>query len=68
MESLFRQTDLETRFPLNMNVLDAAGTACLLGGLAVSVTVVRYVFSCPRITKELGVPAFSVTSLGVRYS
>jgi topoisomerase-4 subunit A len=26
MESLFRQTDLETRFPLNMNVLDADGT------------------------------------------
>ncbi|MCK6453011.1 MAG: DNA topoisomerase IV subunit A [Alphaproteobacteria bacterium] len=26
MESLFRQTDLETRVPLNMNVLDADGT------------------------------------------
>jgi len=26
MESLFRQTDLETRFGLNMNVLDAANT------------------------------------------
>ena len=26
MESLFRQTDLETRFALNMNVLDAANT------------------------------------------
>jgi topoisomerase-4 subunit A len=26
MESLFRQTDLETRFPLNMNVLDARQT------------------------------------------
>jgi topoisomerase IV subunit A len=26
MESLFRQTDLETRFPLNMNVLDAEQT------------------------------------------
>jgi len=26
MESLFRQTDLETRFPLNMNVLDGDGT------------------------------------------
>ncbi len=26
MESLFRQTDLEIRFPLNMNVLDAEGT------------------------------------------
>ncbi len=25
MESLFRATDLETRFPLNMNVLDSAG-------------------------------------------
>ncbi|MCC6468769.1 MAG: DNA topoisomerase IV subunit A [Alphaproteobacteria bacterium] len=25
MESLFRQTDLESRFPLNMNVLDADG-------------------------------------------
>ncbi len=25
MESLFRQTDMETRFPLNMNVLDADG-------------------------------------------
>jgi len=26
MEALFRQTDLETRFPLNMNVLDAGQT------------------------------------------
>ena len=26
MEALFRQTELETRVPLNMNVLDAAGT------------------------------------------
>ena len=26
MESLFKLSDLETRFPVNMNVLDARGT------------------------------------------
>ncbi|WGF86523.1 DNA topoisomerase IV subunit A [Marinivivus vitaminiproducens] len=31
MESLFRATELETRFPLNMNVLDAAGVPRVMG-------------------------------------
>ena len=31
MDSLFRLTDLETRFPLNMNVLDASHTPRVLG-------------------------------------
>jgi topoisomerase IV subunit A len=31
MDSLFRLTDLETRFPLNMNVLDASRTPRVLG-------------------------------------
>lgn len=31
MESLFRQSDLETRFPINMNVLDATGTPGVMG-------------------------------------
>jgi topoisomerase-4 subunit A len=31
MESLFRLTDLETRFPLNLNVLDADGTPKVMG-------------------------------------
>jgi topoisomerase IV subunit A len=31
MESLFRLSDLETRFPVNMNVLDAAGTPGVMG-------------------------------------
>ncbi len=35
MDSLFRLTDLETRFPLNMNVLDASRTPRVLGLRAV---------------------------------
>ena len=31
MESLFRLSDLETRFPVNMNVLDARGTPGVMG-------------------------------------
>ncbi len=31
MESLFRLSDLEIRFPVNMNVLDAAGTPGVMG-------------------------------------
>jgi topoisomerase-4 subunit A len=31
MESLFRLSDLETRFPINMNVLDARGTPRVMG-------------------------------------
>ncbi|MGI8840456.1 MAG: DNA topoisomerase IV subunit A [Caulobacteraceae bacterium] len=31
MESLFRLSDLETRFPVNMNVLDARGTPMVMG-------------------------------------
>ena len=31
MESLFRQTELENRFPLNMNVLDATGSPRVMG-------------------------------------
>jgi topoisomerase-4 subunit A len=31
MESLFRQTELETRFPLNMNVLDASNVPRVMG-------------------------------------
>ena len=31
MESLFRASDLETRFPINMNVLDARGTPRVMG-------------------------------------
>jgi topoisomerase-4 subunit A len=31
MESLFRLCDLETRFPINMNVLDATGTPGVMG-------------------------------------
>ena len=31
METLFRQTDLESRFPLNMNVLDASGAPRVMG-------------------------------------
>ncbi len=31
MESLFKLTDLETRFPVNMNVLDATGTPGVMG-------------------------------------
>ncbi len=31
MESLFRLSDLEVRFPVNMNVLDASGTPGVLG-------------------------------------
>jgi topoisomerase-4 subunit A len=31
MESLFRLSDLETRFPVNMNVLDASGTPGVMG-------------------------------------
>ena len=31
MESLFKLSDLETRFPVNMNVLDARGTPGVLG-------------------------------------
>jgi topoisomerase-4 subunit A len=31
MESLFRQSELETRFPLNLNVLDAAGAPRVMG-------------------------------------
>ena len=31
METLFRQTELESRFPLNMNVLDAAGAPRVMG-------------------------------------
>ncbi len=31
MESLFRLSDLETRFPVNMNVLDAQGTPGVMG-------------------------------------
>ncbi|WP_443747442.1 DNA topoisomerase IV subunit A [Asticcacaulis solisilvae] len=31
MESLFKISDLETRFPINMNVLDATGTPRVLG-------------------------------------
>jgi topoisomerase-4 subunit A len=31
MESLFRTSDLETRFPVNMNVLDARGTPGVMG-------------------------------------
>jgi topoisomerase-4 subunit A len=31
MESLFRLSDLETRFPVNMNVLDATGTPGVMG-------------------------------------
>jgi topoisomerase-4 subunit A len=31
MESLFKLSDLETRFPINMNVLDARGTPGVLG-------------------------------------
>ncbi|HEY0051871.1 MAG TPA: DNA topoisomerase IV subunit A, partial [Caulobacteraceae bacterium] len=31
MESLFRLSDLETRFPINMNVLDASGTPRVMG-------------------------------------
>ena len=31
MESLFRLSDLETRFPVNMNVLDAAGAPGVMG-------------------------------------
>ncbi|MDQ3124793.1 MAG: DNA topoisomerase IV subunit A, partial [Pseudomonadota bacterium] len=31
MESLFRLSDLETRFPVNMNVLDARGTPRVMG-------------------------------------
>jgi topoisomerase-4 subunit A len=31
MESLFRLCDLETRFPVNMNVLDAGGTPRVMG-------------------------------------
>ena len=31
MESLFRLCDLETRFPVNMNVLDGAGTPRVMG-------------------------------------
>jgi topoisomerase-4 subunit A len=30
METLFRASDLETRFPLNMNVLDATRTPCVM--------------------------------------
>ncbi len=31
MESLFRQSELETRFPLNLNVLDATGSPRVMG-------------------------------------
>ena len=31
METLFKQTDLESRFPLNMNVLDASGAPRVMG-------------------------------------
>ena len=31
MESLFKLSDLEIRFPINMNVLDAAGTPRVMG-------------------------------------
>lgn len=31
MESVFRQTELESRFPLNMNVLDATGAPRVMG-------------------------------------
>ncbi len=31
METLFRQTELESRFPLNMNVLDATGAPRVMG-------------------------------------
>jgi topoisomerase-4 subunit A len=31
MESLFRQSELEVRFPINMNVLDARGTPRVMG-------------------------------------
>ncbi|HBS34513.1 MAG TPA: DNA topoisomerase IV subunit A, partial [Parvularcula sp.] len=31
MESLFRQSELETRFPLNLNVLDASGAPRVMG-------------------------------------
>lgn len=31
METLFRQTELENRFPLNMNVLDASGAPRVMG-------------------------------------
>ena len=31
MESLFRLSDLETRFPVNMNVLDAQGVPGVMG-------------------------------------
>ncbi|MDR3510903.1 MAG: DNA topoisomerase IV subunit A [Caulobacteraceae bacterium] len=31
MESLFKLSDLETRFPVNMNVLDASGTPGVMG-------------------------------------
>jgi topoisomerase-4 subunit A len=31
MEGLFKLTDLETRFSLNMNVLDARGAPCVMG-------------------------------------
>ncbi len=31
MESLFKLSDLETRFPINMNVLDATGTPRVMG-------------------------------------
>ena len=31
MDSLFRLTDLETRFPLNLNVLDANRTPGVMG-------------------------------------
>ncbi|KAK0357731.1 hypothetical protein LTR94_038251, partial [Friedmanniomyces endolithicus] len=31
MESLFKLSDLEVRFPINMNVLDASGTPRVMG-------------------------------------
>ena len=31
MESLFKLSDLETRFPVNMNVLDAKGAPRVMG-------------------------------------
>lgn len=31
MESLFKLSDLEVRFPINMNVLDADGTPRVMG-------------------------------------
>jgi len=42
MDSLFRLTDLETRFPLNLNVLDATRTPRVLGLRTVMVEWLRH--------------------------